>query len=45
MPEITSLTSLKTYVKNIRCQLKNVQDGIHNFLKMGEAAYLEQKPF
>lgn len=35
MPEITSFTSFKIYVKNIRCQLKNVQDEIHNFKNMG----------
>ena len=46
MPEITSFTSFKIYVKNIRCQLKNVQDEIHNFKNMGwGAVYQEQKLF
>lgn len=43
MPAITFFTSFKIYVKNIRCQLKNVQDEIHNFLKMGWGQYTKSK--
>lgn len=43
MPEITSFTSFKIHVKNIRCQLKKVQDEIHNFKNMGWGRYAKSK--